>query len=1288
MRVKAQTVMTKFDKLWEAQQQKKDPKLWIALFGMVKYDIMIVMLYGALYSVTVFTVPFLFPRVLDVISGKRPQWEGYMYAGIIYGMNIVGGIIQSHSQARMQGVALQVRGALSCVIYNKALKLGTDAWKQTTTGQVFNMVGQRVEQLFRSMPILQAASYVPLLVIIAFAYLFYVLGWAAAGGLVVLCIAVPFNYHITKSFRVFLFGKYGFADKRMTIMNQVLQAIRVIKFYAWENSFIEGIQDQRRQEVKISRKLSLQVAKLMVSQNFAPSLFQLAIFVVYALVNDISNVGIIFTSIALVNMIRQSFAILPFIFSNLQTSSATLTDIKKYLMLPEIDPNTEAGEGGRGEVRLRRLSLRWGKEADPVFTDVELSVQPGELVMIVGKVGSGKTSLLNAILQEGEVQGQLHVGGTVAYVPQQAWIMNAKLQDNVLFGKPYSAAYDQTIRVCDLRADLKNLPDGDQTEIGEKGINISGGQKQRISLARAVYQDADIYLLDDPLSAVDVHVGRRIFERCINGVLKKKTRILVTNQLQYLSHADRIYLLQDTAVLPVTLDSPEMQEMLEDHRGNSAVTKQAAQTAGAVDPGAATQDEEEQKAGADTDSLLSRQQSKNMSDSFSAPKNLSNSFAGLSQRLSSRVSLAPDTVDRLDRVEEDVARLSMDMPLPAELRRSSIASHVSHASATSCASAKQPPAAAAKPAGKLTEDEDRVEGGITWGTYKKYLGPFGGVCWFITNVLITTLQHVFEKGSQLWLGLWAEGRIFPGMPAYFFLSVYGGMIVLSAICVALREVQFALGSARPMWVLHESALQSVFAAPMSYFDTTPSGRIINRFTGDIQDLDFLLPLFFNQHVNMSFILVASVVTVLIAAPWFVVVVAVVYGLYLLFARYYAKSSLELRRLFAITKSPVLSHFQESLQGLGSIRAYAQQDRFYAEFRTRLDANSACYFTERIGFEWMRFRCNQLSAVMIGGASLCLIALRDYIDPSLAGLALSQAVLFVVVSSQATEFYIQATVAMACAERLSSFDSIESEEAGAMYQAPPDDWPSAGAIQLSDLKARYRTNTPLVLKGINIEIKPGEKIGFVGRTGSGKSSMLLALYRMLMIEGTINIDGIDISKVSRRELRKRLCVIPQEPVLFKGTLRYNLDPTSTYSDDNLWRALELSNLAEYVKVQEVEGGDNLNMHVEEGGSSLSVGQAQLICLARAVLRKSKLLFMDEATASVDVTTDKLIQNVIRENFQDCTVITIAHRLHTIMDCDRVLVLDHGQVAEYDTPQKLCADPDSVFGGMLKQGTKLE
>ena len=461
-----------------------------------------------------------------------------------------------------------------------------------------------------------------------------------------------------------------------------------------------------------------------------------------------------------------------------------------------------------------------------------------------------------------------------------------------------------------------------------------------------------------------------------------------------------------------------------------------------------------------------------------------------------------------------------------------------------------------------------------------------------------------------------------------------------------------------------------------------------RVVGDIQDLDFLLPLMFNQHVNMSFVLVASVITVLIAAPWFVLVVVIVYGLYLLFARYYAKSSLELRRLFAITKSPVLSHFQETLQGLGSIRAYAQQRRFYGEFMERLDVNSATYFAERIGFEWMRFRCNQLSALMIGGASLSLIALRDIIDPALAGLALSQAVLFVVVSSQATEFYIQSTVAMACVERLSALEGIEGEEAGATYRSPPDDWPAAGAIEVSGLKARYRVNTPLVLRGISIEIKPGEKVGFVGRTGSGKSSMLLALYRMLRTEGTIKIDGIDISQVSRRELRRRLCVIPQEPVLFKGTLRYNLDPTGTYSDDDLWRALELSNLAEYVKGQEVEGGDNLNMQVQEGGSSLSVGQAQLICLARAVLRKSKLLFMDEATASVDVTTDKLIQDVIRENFQDCTVLTIAHRLHTIMDCDRVLVLDHGRVAEYDTPQKLSADPDSVFGAMLRQGTKLE
>mmetsp|Transcript_147214 Transcript_147214/g.257148 ORF Transcript_147214/g.257148 Transcript_147214/m.257148 type:complete len:1341 (-) Transcript_147214:757-4779(-) len=1214
--LKSANVYEEFEKLWEDEKKKESPTLGKSILTLCKWDIIFCCVCGALYTMTPFTVPFLLKNILEVIMGVRPQWEGLLYAGIIYGMNLFGGIMQSLLFGRTQNIAVKVRSVLCCTIYKKSLLLGTDAFEKTNTGQVFNLIGQRVEQLFRSVPMLAAGCWIPLLTVIAFAYLFVELGLATFGGLVVMCVAVPFNYNITKSFRTFMFKKFMVTDKRMTIMNEVLQAIRVIKYYAWEDSFIKRTLDARRPEVQITRDLSLQVAKLMVSQNFGPGLFQLAVFVAYVLISGESSVTVIFTSIALLNMIRQSFAILPMLMSTTQTSRATLEDIKTFLLLPEMTLQKQIV--GNGKIDLREVQMKWTKAADPVLKDVNFSAQPGELVMVVGKVGSGKTSLLNTILEEGNVEGALHVDGRVAYIPQQAWILNATVRDNILFNLPLTEKYHEVLDVVDLTTDMDNLPSADFTEIGEKGINVSGGQKQRISIARGVYQDADVYLMDDILSAVDVHVGQHIFDNCVNGMLKKKTRVLVTNQLQYLGYADHIYLVHDSTVLKVTMESPELKEMLDHHQGNNQITS------GVV------------------------------------------------------CSEVPEGVNHIDSDSDSISGGEEDGEETED--------PASPCSPASPMSPMSPKVTFQKSAGKLTEAEDRVEGGITWSTYYKYLREFGGPCWFVSNVTITILQHVLEKSSQLWLGFWAQQTWFAGQPAHFYLLIYAGLIVLSAICVGLREVQFALAMAKPCWGLHERALRNVMAAPMSYFDTTPTGRIINRFTGDLQELDFLLPLMFNQHVNMSFILLFSVIAILIAAWWFIGIVVVVYGLYMIFAKIYTMSSLELRRLHNISKSPVMSHFQETLQGLSSIRAYRQQDKFSNEFATRLDISNATYFAERMSFEWMRFRCNQLAAVMIGGAAFCLVIIRENMDPSLAGLALSQAVLFVVTSSQATEFYIQSTNAMACVERLSAFDDIPKEETESNHQAPPQGWPSMGMIEIQDLSARYRANTPLVLKNVNLQIKAGENIGVVGRTGSGKSSMLLALYRMLMADGTITIDGVKTTSISRTSLRSRLSIIPQEPVLFNGTLRYNLDPNDEYTDEQLWAALELSSLAEYVRSQPSESEDKLKLPISASGKSLSVGQSQLLCLARAAVRRSKVLLLDEATASVDVTTDALIQTVIREHFKDSTVITIAHRLHTVLDCDKILVLDHGEIAEFDSPQTLAATPGSMFAGKLRKALK--
>eukprot|EP00667_Euglena_gracilis_P007436 EG_transcript_7516 len=466
--VKAARTLHTFREHWAVECQKPKPKLYKSLLVSLKADLLFVMACGIAYAGCPFVTPFLLQSLLEVVQGTRPQWEGFLYAAIIYAVNIIGGALQSHILARMQVVALKVRTSLNGAIYQKALRLSPDAWKTTTTGKVFNLVGQRVEQTFRTVTMLAYMSYVPILTLLALSYMGYVVGLAAVGGVVILVTACAINYQISSSFRGILTQKFGLADKRLTIMNQLVQAMRVVKLYAWEPSFLKNILELRIPEVMKARQMNIQMSRLMFCRNLGPSIFQLVVFIIYAFSTSTTSAGVIFTTIALLNMIRQAFSMFPMSLNAYHTLRNTLEEITVYLLLPEVERRAPS-EAGPGRVELRDGTMRWGKDTEPILRDVNFVAEPGELVMVVGKVGSGKTTLLNAILQEGEWEGSFSLAGTVAYVPQQAWILNDTLRANVLFGTELTPAYEAVVTAVDLAVDMANLPDGDLTEIGEKG---------------------------------------------------------------------------------------------------------------------------------------------------------------------------------------------------------------------------------------------------------------------------------------------------------------------------------------------------------------------------------------------------------------------------------------------------------------------------------------------------------------------------------------------------------------------------------------------------------------------------------------------------------------------------------------------------------------------------------------------------------------------------------------------------------------------------------------------------
>uniref|UniRef100_J3KZR9 Uncharacterized protein n=1 Tax=Oryza brachyantha TaxID=4533 RepID=J3KZR9_ORYBR len=721
-------------------------------------------------------------------------------------------------------------------------------------------------------------------------------------------------------------------------------------------------------------------------------------------------------------------------------------------------------------------------------------------------VGSGKSSLLGCILGEmRKISGEVTVRGSMAYVPQTAWIQNGTIEENILFGRAmHRARYMEAIRVCSLEKDLEMMEFGDQTEIGERGINLSGGQKQRIQLARAVYQDCDVYLLDDVFSAVDAHTGSDIFRECVRGALKDKTIVLVTHQVDFLHNADTIYVMKDGMIA----QSGKYDELL--------------------------------RAGRD--------------------------FAALASTMA----------------------------------------------------------------------------GDYWLAYQ-------------------TSGDVFEP--------------------HIFINVYSIIAGVSVVIVTARALLVATIGLDTANMFFRQVLKTILHAPMSFFDTTPSGRILTRASSDQTNVDLLLPFFVWMSVSM-YITVIGVVIMTCQVAWpSVVLVIPLLMLNLWFRSYYIATSRELTRLESITKAPVIHHFSETVQGVMVIRCFGKQESFYHENLSRLNASLKMDFHNNGANEWLGLRLELIGSLVLCVTSLLMVTLpSNIVLPEYVGLSLSYGLSLNSVLFWAIWLSCNIENKMVSVERIKQFTTIPSEAEWRIKDtAPSANWPHKGDIDIIDLKFRYRHNTPLVLKGITLSIHGGEKIGVVGRTGSGKSTLIQALFRIVEpSEGKIIIDGIDICTLGLHDLRSRFGIIPQEPVLFEGTIRSNIDPLQLYSDDEIWQALERCQLKDAVASKP----EKLDASVVDNGENWSVGQRQLLCLGRVMLKHSRILFMDEATASVDSQTDAVIQRIIREEFSACTIISIAHRIPTVMDCDRVLVIDAGLAKEFDSPANLIERP-SLFGALVQE-----
>ncbi|XP_058124357.1 multidrug resistance-associated protein 1 isoform X3 [Anopheles coustani] len=1201
-------------------------------------------LFGSFLKLGQDLLTFASPQILKLIIGfvgsDEPMWKGLLYAITLFVVAGTQTLLLGQYFNRMFFVGLRIRTALISAIYRKALIISNSARKGSTVGEIVNLMAVDAQRFMDLTTYINMLWSAPLQIALALYFLWQLLGPSVLAGLAVMIILIPVNGVIANMMKTLQIKQMKNKDERVKLMNEVLSGIKVLKLYAWEPSFEQQILKIRDKEVKVLKQAAYLNAGTSFIWSCAPFLVSLVTFATYVLVDEknVLNASTAFVSLSLFNILRFPLSMLPMLISNMVQTSVSVKRINKFLNQEELDPdNVQHDEKESSPLLIENGVFSWGGE-ETTLKNINVRVEKNQIVAVVGTVGSGKSSLLSAFLGEMDrISGRVNTLGRIAYVSQQAWIQNATLKDNILFGKPMDQRrYNRVIEACALKPDIEMLPGGDMTEIGEKGINLSGGQKQRVSLARAVYNDADVYFLDDPLSAVDSHVGKHIFEQVIGsngGLLANKTRVLVTHGITYLPNTDKIFVLREGEIS----ESGTYQELMD-------------------------------RKGAFAEFLIQHLQEVNEEeeDLSEIKQQLENSVGGeelLNQlkRTNSRRSRSESTSETGS--IKDISRQNSTTDSSSSLRRRT--------------SEKAPDV----PKTKLIETEKSETGSVKWDVYKHYLKSIG-LTLSVATVILNMIFQGFSIGSNLWLSRWSTDDSAENDTSVrdMYLGVYGAFGAGQVVANFISSLTFALGALYAAKAMHELLLTYVLRWPMSLFDTTPLGRVLNRFSKDVDTVDNTLPQLVRSFIAQFFSVVATLVVICISTPVFAAVIVPIGILYYAVQRFYVATSRQLKRLESVSRSPIYSHFGETIQGVQTIRAYNVQERFIMESDERVDSNQICYCPSIIANRWLAVRLEMVGNMIILFAALFAVLGRESMNPGLVGLSVSYALQITQTLNWLVRMTSDVETNIVAVERIKEYGETKQEAAWELPNSTlPRDWPEHGQVEFRDFQVRYREGLDLVLRGISFTVNGGEKVGIVGRTGAGKSSLTLALFRIIeSAGGSISIDGHDISKLGLHALRSRLTIIPQDPVLFSGTLRINLDPFNAHSDDDIWKALEHAHLKAFVKGLTA----GINHEVTEGGENLSVGQRQLICLARALLRKTKVLILDEATAAVDLETDDLIQATIRKEFSDCTVLTIAHRLNTIMDSDKVIVLDKGQIVEFAAPGELLQSKTSAFYSMAK------
>ncbi|CAB4491465.1 P-loop containing nucleoside triphosphate hydrolase protein [Rhizophagus irregularis] len=1268
--------------LYKKFERWRGRKLLFRIWKANQYEIIIQIILALIIPFLYYLPMILFYYLLEFIQKKSPDDS----LGWVYGQNRYWSAVV---------LPCNIRGMLNSEIYYKSLKrfdshtstnekeddqAREDNTKdnlekdKATIGKITNLMTVDTNRICVAMNVWNDIIECPMELIVGFYLLYQLLGLACFIGLLVLCVTFPINHQTAKIYTKTQDKLMKTRDHRINLMHETLQGIRMIKFFAWDKKYEDRVLEARAKELIQLRNNFICRAIFDLLWMSSPILVTIFSFFVFTEIQgNYLTVSIAFTSISIFNELQFAFNALPEMIMTCVQAFVSLGRIEEFLDEEEINLSLDVDYNDyiNSKIAFEDATITWNKKIDEnefIMKDLNIEFPVGELSIICGPTGSGKSMLLMSLLKETYlVKGIIHcprsptnpinkdltsknwiLHNGVALVSQQAWLLNATIRENILFGLPLDEQrYSQVITMTTLDKDLEIFQDGDLTEIGEKGITLSGGQKQRVALARAIYSRAKHVFMDDILSAVDAHTARYIMNNCILGPLMKgRTRILVT-------HHVRLCLTGATYLVVVRSGKISVNSTISELRDSG-------------------------KLNLILDDEVSHLDINNFPELLDDTINQENN----SKAASHQPEFTASTGTIFDESNNDILLIKKN----------------------------------SKPR-KLVQEESRPTGMVRFKVYMTYLRANGNILfWLFALTLFISARSAQVLGSW-WLKEWANAsteeprynykdtfstlifyiksrkliydnllKFINGHDVSYYFNIYVLITSSSIFLGVARFIWLYYGSLRASKILYQSLLHRVIRAPLRFFDTTPVGRILNRFGKDFETIDINISGNLGWFLNNIFMVIGTTLVITFITKEFFIM-AILMGIYYLWVgKWFADASRELKRLVSVTRSPVYSHFTETLIGIITIRAYGATRRFMQEMITRIDDNNRPAFYYMLIRRWLSVRYDFAGVFVTFIVGVLILWNLDYIDAGLAGLSLSFAMQFTHQIMWYVRKYASLETSLNAVERVNEFSEISQEPPGIIEPRPPASWPYEGAISVENLSVRYAHDLELVLQNVSFSVKGHEKVGIVGRTGSGKSTLALALFRFMEeSEGKIYIDGIDISTIGVYDIRSRITIIPQDPILFTGTLRSNLDVFSTYQDHEILESLRRVHLLPSDEIVQNDPSlednikifSNLETPVSEGGKNFSQGQRQLLCLARALLRRSKIIIMDEATASIDFAMDENIQKMIRAEFEDCTVLCIAHRLRTVIDYDRILVMNQGKIVEFDSPKNLIINSESLF-----------